>query len=137
MLGKGVARKRFKVESLNLKGKFIAESSQPTAGKKDGDDAPSSWAGKCVGRDDRDEKDADTDNAETLSTGRGRVPKWDARSGWRPKFTVYVTAVCDDLSSYFLYSNDSNRMLVRRKLLIGLGMRGNWRSKMVLCARFA
>ena len=76
-------------------------------------------------RDDRDENDAEKEDAERLSRGRGRVPKWEAGSGWKPKFTEYVSASRDVLSSYFLCSNDSNRMLVRRKLIIGLGMRGN------------
>jgi hypothetical protein len=31
-------------------------------------------------------------NAETLSVGRGRVPKWEAETGWKPKFTVHGTA---------------------------------------------
>ena len=33
--------------------------------------------------------------------------------------------VSDDLSSYFLYSNDSNGVFVGCKLIRGLGMRGN------------
>ena len=40
-------------------------------------------------------------------------------------FTVYVTATLDNLSSYFLYSNDSNGRNLGRKLLRGMGMHGN------------
>jgi hypothetical protein len=48
--------------------KLTAESSQHIDGKKE------------------------KDNLETLSTERGRVPKWEAEAGWKPKFTVYDTA---------------------------------------------
>jgi hypothetical protein len=41
-------------------------------------------------------------------------------------FTLYITASCDDLSSYFLCSNDSNELLGGRKLIRGLEMRGNF-----------
>jgi hypothetical protein len=66
--------------------------------------------------DEKEEKEKG--NAETLRTpklhreGRveeqdagsrkGRVPKWEAGSGWKPKFTVYVTAFlipCQVISS--------------------------------------
>ena len=29
---------------------------------------------------------------QNASAGRGRVAKWEAGSGWKPKFTVYGTA---------------------------------------------
>jgi hypothetical protein len=38
---------------------------------------------------------------------------------------VYVTAWRDALSSYFLCSNDSNRVYLGRKVMVGMGMRGN------------
>jgi len=38
---------------------------------------------------------------------------------------MYVTVTRDDLSSYFLCGNDSNGVLMGRKLIRGLGMRGN------------
>jgi len=39
-------------------------------------------------------------------------------------FTINVTVARDALSSYFLCSNDSNGVLMGRKLTGGLGMRG-------------
>jgi hypothetical protein len=65
------------------------------------------------------------DNAETLGTQRLRKEDGDAGRGWKPMFTVYVTATLDNLSSYFLYSNDSNGRNLRRKSLRGMGMHGN------------
>jgi hypothetical protein len=40
-------------------------------------------------------------------------------------FTVHVTATSDDLSSYFLCSNESNGVGMGCELIRGLGMRGN------------
>ena len=40
-------------------------------------------------------------------------------------FTVYVSASRDNVSRYFLYSNDSNDGRMGRKLLGGMGMSGN------------
>jgi|HubBroStandDraft_1064217.scaffolds.fasta_scaffold553298_1 hypothetical protein len=40
-------------------------------------------------------------------------------------FTAYPTMTLDDLSSYFLCSNDSNGKRIGRKLNRGMGMRGN------------
>jgi len=60
-----------------------------------------------------------------LGKRRFRREDGDARRGWKTKFTVNVTVICDDLSSYFLFSNDSNGWLMGRKLIKGLGMRGD------------
>jgi len=43
--------------------------------------------------------------------------------------------VSDDLSSYFLCSNDSNRALMGRKLIRGLEMRGNLVLENGVCVR--
>src|SRR5579859_514644 len=67
---------------------------------------------------------------------REGVPEWEASAGWKPKYTMYVSAVRDDLSSYFLYGNDSNALLMGRKLIRGLGMRGNLALENGVCARF-
>ena len=48
-------------------------------------------------------------------------------------FTVYVTATRDNLSRYFLYSNDSNGMRMGRKLIRGMGMGGNLVRENGLC----
>jgi hypothetical protein len=40
------------------------------------------------------------------------------------------TTTLDDLSSYFLCSNDSNGARVGRKSMRGMGMGGIWRAKM-------
>jgi hypothetical protein len=44
----------------------------------------------------------------TRGAGRGRVPEREEGAGLKPMFTVYVTATRDNLSRYFLCSNDSN-----------------------------
>jgi hypothetical protein len=44
---------------------------------------------------------------------------------WRPTFTVYVTAVWDNLSSYLLFSTHSNRTYRGRKSVRRMGMGGN------------
>jgi hypothetical protein len=56
---------------------------------------------------------------------RGRVPEREAGRSWRPMFTVYVTATRDNLSRYSLCSNDSNGVRMGRKLVRGIGIRGN------------
>jgi|GEM_PF-3609624 len=71
------------------------------------------------------------DNAEALSAQRLRREDGDAGRDWKPMFTVYVTATLDNLSSYFLYSNDSNGVRVGRKLIRGMGIYGIWGAKMV------
>jgi hypothetical protein len=50
-------------------------------------------------------------------------------------FTVYVTASCDNLSRYFLCSNDSNGGRMRRKWLRGRGMDRNLVRENGVCAR--
>ena len=57
--------------------------------------------------------------------GGGRVPEWEEGAEWKATFTVYVTATRDNLSRYFLCSNDSNGMRMGRKLIRGMGMDGN------------
>jgi hypothetical protein len=57
--------------------------------------------------------------------GRGRVPEWEEGAGWRAMFTVYVTASRDNLSRYFLCSNDSNGVRMGPELIKGMGMDGN------------
>jgi hypothetical protein len=71
------------------------------------------------------EKVQDKDNAETRRTQRFREEDGDVGWGWESMFTVEVTATRDDVSSYFLCSNDSNGMHMRRKSIRGLEMRGN------------
>ena len=61
----------------------------------------------------------------------------EAQRGWKPKYTMYVTASRDNVSSYFLCSNDSNRMPMRRKLIRGLGMRENLALEDGVCGRLA
>jgi len=73
---------------------------------------------------------------QNASAEREGVPEWEASAGWKPKYTIYVTVTRDDLSSYFLYGNDSNGMLMGRKLIRGLGMRGNFVCENEVCARF-
>ena len=46
-------------------------------------------------------------------------------SGLEAKIHGVWYRVSDNLSSYFLYSNDSNGVFVGCKLIRGLGMRGN------------
>jgi hypothetical protein len=58
------------------------------------------------------EKERDKDNAETRRAQRFRGEEGDAGQGWKSMFTVDVTASRDNLSSYFLYSNDSNGVLM-------------------------
>jgi hypothetical protein len=81
-------------------------------------------------RDERREKKMA--NAETLRAprpGRGRRQfrreDGDAGRGWKPTFTVYVTATRDNVSRYFSCSNDSNGLRMGRKLIRGMGMGGN------------
>jgi|HubBroStandDraft_5_1064220.scaffolds.fasta_scaffold1801581_1 hypothetical protein len=50
-------------------------------------------------------------------------------------FTVYVTATRDNLSRYFLCSNDSNGVRMGRKWLRGMGMRANLVRGNGVCAR--
>lgn len=71
------------------------------------------------------EQEQEKDNAETRRAQRFRGEEGDAGRGWKATFTVYVTAGRDDLSSYFLCSNDSNGLDRLRKLMRGLGMCGN------------
>jgi hypothetical protein len=56
--------------------------------------------------------------------GRGRVPECEEGAGWNAMFTLCVTATRDNLSRYFLCSNDSNGARMGRKLIGGMGMRG-------------
>jgi hypothetical protein len=65
------------------------------------------------------------DNAETLRAQRFRREEGDAGRGWKATFTVYVTATLDNLSRYFLCSNDSNGVWMGRKWIRGMGMGGN------------
>jgi hypothetical protein len=44
---------------------------------------------------------------------------------WRPTFTVYITAVCDNLSSYLLLSTHSNGTYRGRKSVRRMGMGEN------------
>jgi len=75
----------------------------------------------------RDERrDKEKDNAERLRAQRFRREDGDAGRGWKPMFTVYVTATSDNLSRYSLYSNDSNGVRMGPKLLRGMGMDGNF-----------
>ena len=67
--------------------------------------------------------------------GRGRVPEREEGAGLKPMFTVYVTATRDNLSRYFLCSNDSNDMRMGRKLLSGMGMDGSLVRENGVCAR--
>jgi hypothetical protein len=67
--------------------------------------------------------------------GRGRVPEWEEGAGWKAMFTVYVTATRDNVSRYFLCSNDSNGVRMGRKWLRGMGMRGNLVRGNGVCAR--
>jgi hypothetical protein len=88
-------------------------------------------------RDERREKNAEQLNTETQSAQRvrerdgtrgverGRVPEREERTGWEATFMVYVTATRDNLSRYFLCSNDSNGVRMGRKLIRGMGMGGN------------
>jgi hypothetical protein len=57
--------------------------------------------------------------------GRWRVPEWEEGAGWKAMFTVYGTATRDNVSIYFLCSNDSNGARMGRKWLRGMGMDGN------------
>jgi hypothetical protein len=77
-------------------------------------------------------------NAETQSAqrvrGHSRV-RCVERAGWKPMFTVHVTASHDNVSSYFLYSNYSNEVRLRCKLIRGMGMRGNLVRENGYCVR--
>jgi hypothetical protein len=81
------------------------------------------------------EKEQEKDSAETRRAQRFPRKNGDAGRGWRSMFTVYGIGARDDLSSYFLYSNDSNGVHMRRKLITGLGMRGNLALKIGICER--
>jgi hypothetical protein len=65
------------------------------------------------------------DNAETRRAQRFRGEEGGVGRGWKSMLTVHVTASRDNLSRYFLCSNDSNDGRVGRKLVRGMGMRGN------------
>src|SRR5277367_4134144 len=56
---------------------------------------------------------------------RGQGPERKENAGWKSMFTVYVTATRDNLSRYSLCSNDSNGGRMERKLVRGIGIRGN------------
>jgi hypothetical protein len=66
---------------------------------------------------------------------RFRGEEGGAGRGWKAIFTVNVTATCDNLSRYFLCSNDSNDMRMGRKLLSGMGMDGSLVRGNGVCAR--
>ena len=75
------------------------------------------------------------DNAETLRAQRFRGEDGDAGRGWKARFTVYVTATRDNLSKYFLCSNDPNGARMEPKLIRGMGMDGNLVRGNGVCAR--
>ena len=114
-------------------GRLTAESSQPTDGMKVKDNAGKSSAGKRVASGER--RDEEKDNAETRRAQRFRKEDGDAGRGWRPMFTMYITANFDGLSSYFLCSNDSNRQHTACKLIKGMGMHGNLVRENDVCMR--
>jgi hypothetical protein len=120
--GKGLTEKQLKVEGLSLKGRRERRL-----------DAPSGWPLKrLVGIEWREEE---KDNAETLRTQRFRREEGDVGRGCKAMFTVYVTASRDNLSSYLLYSNDSNGVYMVRKLIRGMGMHGNLVRENGVCVR--
>lgn len=65
------------------------------------------------------------DNAETQGPRKLRREDRSAGRGWKSVFTMHVTAIRDNLSRSFLYSNDSNGVRVGRKLIREMGMHGN------------
>jgi hypothetical protein len=117
---KEAAERWVKVESLELKG----EKGNPPNDR-------SGLVGTRLSGDGWREKEKDRAEARRAQRFRreegeaGRVPKWEEKAGWEPKFTVYVTASRDALSSYFLCSNDSNRVRLACKWMKGMGMDGN------------
>jgi hypothetical protein len=80
-------------------------------------------------------KEEEKDNAETRRAQRFRREDGDAGRGWKAMFTVHVTPGRDDLSSYFLCSNDSNGVRSGRKFIRGLGMRGDLTFENGVCVR--
>src|SRR5580704_5693039 len=83
-------------------------------------------------RDECGEKEKD--NAETPRAQRFRREDGDAGRGWKPMFTVDVTATRDNLSRYLLCSNDSNGRRRGPKLIRGMGMDGNLVRGIGVCA---
>ena len=57
------------------------------------------------------------DEAEMGNKQRVTEGSWDADWCWKPTFTAHCTASRDNLSSYFLCSNDSNRTFTGRNFL--------------------
>jgi hypothetical protein len=70
------------------------------------------------------EKEQEKDNAETRRAQSFRGEEGETGRGWKSIFTAYFTASRDDLSSYFLCSNDSNDMHIECKLIRGMEMSG-------------
>ena len=90
------------------------------------------------------EKNEDQPNAKTQRAqkvrgcggmrGAGRVPEREEEAGWKAMITVHVTATSDNLSRYFLCSNDSNGVHPGRKLMRGMEMYVNLEDENHGCA---
>jgi hypothetical protein len=57
--------------------------------------------------------------------------RWGRWAELKAKVHGVYYRICNILSRYFLYSNDSNRMPMRRKLIRGMGWTGIWCATMV------
>jgi hypothetical protein len=93
------------------------------------------WVGKLSTFKENGGQEEEEDNAETRRAQSFRGEEGETGRGWKSIFTGYLTASRDDLSSYFLCSNDSNGVRIGRKLISGLRMRENLALKNGICER--